>query len=62
MGQSTEISANYPRCTAEAGSCPLMEQCLRSRVHREASYEGADRFPHIQMNKFNTYIEQTLNI
>lgn len=37
-------------------------ETLRSRVHRKASYEGADRFPHIQMNKFNTYIEQMLNI
>jgi len=30
----------YIRCTAEEGSCPLRETCLRSKVHREATYSG----------------------
>jgi len=30
----------YVRCTAEKGSCPLRETCLRSKVHREAEYSG----------------------
>lgn len=38
MSQTTEMPPTYLRCTAEEGSCPLRDTCLRSKVHREADY------------------------
>lgn len=47
------MPASYLRCTAEAGSCPLMEHCLRSKIHREATYEGAERYGLEVVNLWN---------
>lgn len=40
MSQTIEMPQGFIRCTAEEGSCPLRESCLRSKVHREAGYNS----------------------
>lgn len=44
MSQQTGMPANYVRCTAAEGSCPLRETCLRSKVHREANYDSEGEY------------------
>lgn len=40
MSQTIEMPQGYLRCTAAEGSCPLRDNCLRSKVHREAEYNS----------------------
>lgn len=42
MSQPITLPPTFIRCTAEEGTCPLRETCLRSTVHRETIYSGKD--------------------